>query len=79
MGEAGVRYTCVCVGVGFTVKEFDPRIRLESQLQKHTFHMTTGLLVSRMHFLHIFAVIKISAVKVCTQMWGIRNKSSTSE
>lgn len=38
---------------------------LECQLQKHTFHMTTGRLVSQIHFLHIFAVIKISAVKVC--------------
>lgn len=27
--------------------------------------MTTGLLSSRIHFLHIFAVIKISLVKVC--------------
>lgn len=39
-------------------KNLTQEIRLESQLQKHTFHMTTGLLVGQIHFLHFFTVIK---------------------
>lgn len=43
--------------------------------------MTTGRLVSQKHFLHIFAAIKISPVKVygLTNMWAIKNKSNSGE
>lgn len=63
--ESMVPIYCVCVsvcargGVNYS-RNWPKKSGLECQLQKHTFHMTTGWLARPMHFLHISAAIKRS-------------------